>query len=233
MNAGTSSRGSPGPKSMTGDALGDQPRLGLGQADERVGLQRLQNARLSRATAPPARRSERTSAATATCSSRVCAKRGSPGPEVHRVDAGERELGDRRPRLLGLATPGPCPSSARRRGLVRGGTSARRRVGEDLDVDVPASRSCRTRSASSGDVPGRVAVVQVRLRAVRDDVLGDAALDLRHRHRLDERQALELALDVGLVGHEPGPRRRAGGSRSRRATAAPSARCARARPGAR
>ena len=84
---------------------------------------------------------------------------------------------------------------------------------------------CSTRLGLARRAARGVAQVHVRDAAVRDDVLGDPAGDLRDRHDLGEAQAVE--------GRAPPARRRPGrrcraprdGWRCRPATAAPSGRC--------
>ena len=155
----------------------------------------------------------------------VCAWAGSPGPKFTAST----------PAAANSATGVHACLASRRRS-----PAARRRPTSGLAVAtgaLGALESTTARRAGRTAVQPRlglrrlaargVAEVDVRRAAVRDDVLGDPARDLRHGDDLGEGQPVEARAAGARRRRGRRCRGRRGGSRCRPATAAPSGRCGR------
>ena len=119
--------------------------------------------------------------------------------EVDRIDAGDRELRDRGPRLLRsqLKVARLAQPSHQR---VRDAHGPRRCVAVDAHLDLRHREQLAQASLGLGrGVAGRVAKVDARLDPVGDDVGCHPTVDRGHAHHFSEREALDRDLARGQV----------------------------------
>lgn len=124
-----------------------------------------------------------------------------PRPEVHCVDAVVREVRDVRPRLLPLHHEPTACCPQRREQRVLGDDAARGRVADDRRLGLRRQEGAQLLLCFLPCAIGRVPEVHRRRRLARDDVVGDTRVELGHRQRLDEPQAIHEHL-AWLVSEE-------------------------------